>query len=195
MHMANGETYLEEWENGSLKCQIEQVLMDEASNLKQIEKKNSKDKDSMSLSVKSDKKTSKEESKSNEISPNLKSKDFLDINEENKVEIKPIKEVSKEFEENLTSEQNKHNNEEGNMMNTINNQLYETENNLDLEANMNKYESKFESKFESTAEKDLFSEVKSELKTIDPGFDTLTLIEQIEMFNSLNSSFLNKNSK
>lgn len=42
--------------------------------------------------------------------------------------------------------------------------------------------------------KDLLSEIKSEVRNLDAGYDTLSLIDQIEMFNSLNSSFLNKNS-
>ena len=173
-HLANGVIYQEEWDNGILKSQVEQVVLVEEANstLQKIDKRNSKE---------------KEESKSNEISPHLKSKEnHIEEQEEQKnMEIEPMKEVSKEFEDNMTSEQK--NLEEPNI-----HSHYETENNMDFEAHLlNKYESKFE----STAEKDLLSEVKSELKTIDAGFDTLTLIEQIEMFNSLNSSFLNKNSK
>ena len=49
-------------------------------------------------------------------------------------------------------------------------------------------------KFESMHSKDLLSEIKSEVRNLDAGYDTLSLIDQIEMFNSLNSSFLNKNS-
>lgn len=44
-------------------------------------------------------------------------------------------------------------------------------------------------------EKSHFSEFKSDIKTLDIGIETLSLIEQIEMMNSLNSSLLNKNSK
>lgn len=106
----------------------------------------------------------------------------MQLKEDNKMEIDVIKEQSKDYEENLTSEA------KINEDNNINTQIYETENNLmELEAHMAQ-------KYESTAEKDLLSEMKSELKALDAGYDTLTLIEQIEMFNSLNSSFLNKNS-
>lgn len=107
-------------------------------------------------------------------------------NEENKQEMDQIKEeASKEYDENMTSEAK--NNDDGNLMMT-NTQIFESDNNLDM------IESHFQNKFESAAEKDLLSEMKSELKALDAGYDTLTLIEQIEMFNSLNSSFLNKNS-
>lgn len=47
---------------------------------------------------------------------------------------------------------------------------------------------------ESLEEKMQFSEFKSDLKTLDIGLETLSLIDQIEMMNSLNSSLLNKNS-
>lgn len=47
---------------------------------------------------------------------------------------------------------------------------------------------------ESIEEKMQFSEFKSDLKTLDIGLETLSLIDQIEMMNSLNSSLLNKNS-
>ena len=48
---------------------------------------------------------------------------------------------------------------------------------------------------ESMDEKMQFSEFKSDLKTLDIGLETLSLIDQIEMMNSLNSSLLNKNRK
>lgn len=48
---------------------------------------------------------------------------------------------------------------------------------------------------ESIDEKVQFSEFKSDIKTLDIGLETLSLIDQIEMMNSLNSSLLNKNCK
>lgn len=180
LHLANGEVFLEEWENGVLKSQIEQIITEDQRNSeKNIEKKNSNH--------------DKEESKLSEM--DMHANDNTNEKEENtKNDMEPIKEISKEYEENTSEPKN---NEENNM----HSQMSEIDNNLiELESHLkNKYESimesKFESKFESSAEKDLLSEVKSELKTLDGGgFDTLTLIEQIEMFNSLNSSFLNKNS-
>ena len=180
LHLATGEVFLEEWENGVLKSQIEQIITeDQRNSFKNIEKKNSNH--------------DKEESNLNEMDKHTI--ENMNEKEENaKNDMEPIKEISKEYEENTSEPKN---NEENNM----HSQMSEIDHNLiELESHLkNKYEStmesKFESKFESSAEKDLLSEVKSELKTLDGGgFDTLTLIEQIEMFNSLNSSFLNKNS-
>lgn len=66
---------------------------------------------------------------------------------------------------------------------------------LDEENIIRNIEKSSPKKFESMHSKDLLSEIKSEVRNLDAGYDTLSLIDQIEMFNSLNSSFLNKNSK
>lgn len=167
--MANGDVYLEEWENNLLISQTQLITIeDNLHSSQKLEKKSGKE---------------KTENKSNELNPTQIEEN---VDENKKTEIDQIKEVSKEYEENLTSEAKINDDQnEGNLRPN----LFETENNIgDLESQL------LNTKYESIAEKDLLSEMKSELKTLDGGFDTLALIEQIEMFNSLNSCFLNKNS-
>ncbi len=170
-HMANGEVYIEEWEKNILINQIQQITIeDNIRSSQKIEKKSSKE---------------KTEIKSIEMNSNPQVEETNE--EDNKKEIEQIKEVSKEYEENLTSDARMNDDNDD----KIRPKLFETEANMgDLEAHLSN------NKYESNVEKDLLSEMKSELKTLDGGggYDTLALIEQIEMFNSLNSCFLNKNS-
>lgn len=164
---ANGVVCIEDWENGVLKGSFEQVLNEDPSGLAVPKQK--------------------DENKDGVLSPIPKERSNDDgRTEEHKADMEPIKEISKEYDENLTSEAK-------NNYDATHSQMFETEANLvELEAHLAR---KYESKFESSAEKDMLSEMKSELNTLNAGYDTLTLIEQIELYNSINSSFLNKNSK